>query len=194
MKTKFTTFCINFITKYNNYSEKDLDKIRYGLEGLYLTISKLVIIFTIALFLGILLDLLIIIVFYNFLRFFGFGFHADKSWQCLIISITMFNVLPFLFLNIDISLFYTLLISIICCISFIIFAPADTKKRPLKNKRKRQLRKLGTFTLGIIYALIAIFYLPLRNYLLVALILETIGVLPVLYLMTGQSYNNYKLT
>ena len=45
MKEKFLNDSINLITRYNNtYTEDDIDKIKYGLEGLYLTVTKLIII------------------------------------------------------------------------------------------------------------------------------------------------------
>ena len=45
MKNAFMEKSMNFITKYDNYSEKDIEKMRYGLEGIYLTVSKTIIIF-----------------------------------------------------------------------------------------------------------------------------------------------------
>lgn len=192
MKKIFLDSSINFITKYNNYTEKEIEKLKYGLEGLYLTVSKMLIIFFLAFILNLFLELIIVIIFYNFLRFFGFGFHAEKSWQCLIFSAINFNIIPFIIFNINISTLHTLVISVICCISFLVFAPADTIKRPLKNKKKRLIRKFFTFGLGIIYSILSIIILPLRNYLLSALIIETISVLPLLYVITGQTYNNHK--
>lgn len=192
MKKIFLDSSINFITKYNNYTEKEIEKLKYGLEGLYLTVSKMLIIFFLAFISNLFLELIIVIIFYNFLRFFGFGFHAEKSWQCLIFSVINFNIIPFIIFNINISTLHTLVISVICCISFLVFAPADTIKRPLKNKKKRLIRKFFTFGLGIIYSILSIIILPLRNYLLSALIIETISVLPLLYVITGQTYNNHK--
>ena len=46
----------------------------------------------------------------------------------------------------------------ICIISYILFAPADTIKRPLPNKRKRTIRKWATVLTGIIYTLIIAFF------------------------------------
>ena len=78
MKEVFLTNSVKFITKYNkNYSEDDLDKIKYGLEGLYLTFTKLVIIALISLILGIFKEVVLVLIFLNIIRYPAFGVHAD---------------------------------------------------------------------------------------------------------------------
>lgn len=84
MKKKFLDSTIGFVKKYNIYSEKEEMMLRYGLEGLYLTITKLIVILLLALILGILKEVIYIIIIFNIIRYFGFGFHAEKSYQCLI--------------------------------------------------------------------------------------------------------------
>ena len=45
MKESILNNCLRMINEYNpNMSQKQKDKIKYGLEGLYLTITKLIII------------------------------------------------------------------------------------------------------------------------------------------------------
>ena len=56
MKEVVLTKSINFISQYKEYSEEELEKINYGLEGLYLTITKLVIIVLLSIILNISLD------------------------------------------------------------------------------------------------------------------------------------------
>ena len=192
MKKKFIDSSINFITKYKKYTAKDIEKLKYGLEGLYLTVSKMIIIFILAFILDIFVEVIVTIFLYNLLRFFGFGFHADKSWQCLIISIITFDLIPYILFHIKINFISTLFICSICLIGYLLFAPADTPKRPLKNKRKRLIRKLFTCLVGIIYSLLSLLFLNIRPYLLTAMIIQFIVINPILYLITKQSYNNYK--
>ena len=55
MRKKFIECSLKAVkNKYPNYSEERLDELRYGLEGLYLLITKSIIIFGIAYYLGIL--------------------------------------------------------------------------------------------------------------------------------------------
>ena len=85
----------------------------------------------------------------------------------------------------------------ICGISilhYLLFAPADTKKRPLPNKKKRTIRKYITIIVGCIYTL-AIILLDSNywtNIFLSVLIVQAIVISPITYWLFGQPYNNYK--
>ena len=54
MKKMIINYAMNLIEKNGNYNEEKLSIIKYGLEGLYLTITKLIIIFLLAYLLNIL--------------------------------------------------------------------------------------------------------------------------------------------
>lgn len=194
MKKLFMNSSINFINKYYDYSDNDIKKLNYGLEGIYLTISKTIIIFLVALLLNILKEVIIVLVLFNLIRYTGFGFHAEKSYQCLICSLINFVLLPLFFLNIQIPINVSILLAGVCIINFFFFAPADTVKRPLPNKRKRIIRKILTVTTGIIYTLLM--YILNDSYfsslLLASLIIEVIVINPLTYKIFKQPYNNYK--
>lgn len=192
MKEKFLNSCINFITKYNNYTDKDIKKLRYGLEGIYLTLTKTIIILLLSLVLKIFFEVIIVIVLFNIIRYFGFGFHAEKSWQCLLMSIFNFIIIPYILLSININFYLNILISVVCIVSFILWAPADTVKRPLKDKKKRLIRKIVTTTIGILFSVFSIFLINYRAIILSALIIQFIVVCPLTYLIMNQSFNNYK--
>lgn len=193
MKKAFLDSSLSFIQNYNNFSEHDIEKLRYGLEGIYLTIEKLVVIITVSLLLGILKEVVITLVLFNIIRFTGFGFHAEKSIQCLFISLFQFVFVPYLLINLYISKSIMLIICGICIISYMLFAPADTVKRPLPNKRKRIIRKWATVSIGIIYTLIIMFFNSfLTPLLLSSLVVEAIVINPLLYMVFHQPYNNYK--
>lgn len=192
MKKIFLSTTVNFLKKYNEYTEEEIKKLKYGLEGLYLTLTKLVVIIILAILLGIFKEVILILIFFNIIRFTGFGFHANKSWECLILSTSYFIIIPLIFLNIDISEFTQLIICIICIISYLLFAPADTVKRPLPNKRKRIIRKTFTVIIGIIYTALLFVFPNLSTVLLSALVIQAIIINPLLYKLFGQPYNNYK--
>lgn len=194
MKDKILDKCIFFLQKYNNYSKKDIQKLRYGLEGIYLTITKMIFILLLSLILGILKEVVLVFIFFNILRFFGFGFHAEKSSECLIMSTINFVLLPLLLLNVSFSTTVDLIISIFCIIIFLLFAPADTVKRPLVNKKKRITRKILTVCTGIIYLILIVIFKGhyIKTILLSSLIIQAIVVNPVTYFLAKQPYNNYK--
>lgn len=195
MKEIFLNQSIKFITQYQTYDELEVAKLRYGLEGLYITITKMIVLVCLALVLNVFKEVMLVIILFNIIRYTGFGFHAEKSWQCLLISTFNFIVIPFTFLYIKFSFMAIFIICSICLIHYLLFAPADTKKRPLKNKRKRLIRKVLTVTTGTIYTIL-IFILH-SNYwtslLLSVLVIQAIVVSPLIYRLFHQPYNNYKL-
>lgn len=195
MKQLVLDYGINFICKYQAFSENDIKKLRYGLEGIYLTVTKLVVLLFLAIILDIVKEFVLVILLFNVIRYTGFGFHAGKSYQCLLFSTFSFIVIPYFLLNINISISVIYIICSICVIHYLLFAPADTKKRPLPNKRKRIIRKIVTVLIGCIYTLAII--LLNSNYwtsiILSAMIIQVIVVSPLTYKLFGEPYNNYKM-
>lgn len=193
MKNFILTNSLNFITRYNDYSDSDIEKLEYGLEGIYLTVTKLLIIVIVSLLLNIFVEVLIILLFFNIIRFFGFGIHARKSYECLISSLILFVGIPLLFMNISLSEEVTFFICLACIFSYLLFAPADTVKRPLPNKKKRIIRKYLTVLTGVIYTILIFimdsYFVPL---LLSSLVIQSIVVSPLTYVLFRQPYNNYK--
>lgn len=124
--------------QYPNYSKDKLDEIMYGVEGIYLTITKTIIIFAIALILGIFKALIALLITFNLIRKFAFGMHASNSIICLIFSTTIFIIGAFLckYIIIPNNILYFLYLVVLIIIS--LYAPADTVKRPL-IKRKKEL-------------------------------------------------------
>lgn len=191
MKEVFLKHSLQLITANKEWDEKSLEKIRYGLEGIYLTIVKLVILLALAIILNIERLFLINLVFFNILRFFAFGVHARNSTQCLITSTVMFIIFPILSTSIDFPLPVQIIIASICVLLFLLYAPADTHKRPQKNRKKRQTRKAFAVTIAIIYVLLIIMLKDLSQIILCSLMTETIGILPITYHILGVSYKNH---
>ena len=195
MKALLLDSAMNFICKYHSYSELDKKKLRYGLEGIYLTITKMIILVILSCILGIFEEFICVTLLFNIIRYTGFGFHAEKSYQCLLFSTFNFIVIPYIFLHIELSYIAIYVVCGICILHYLLFAPADTKKRPLPNKKKRIIRKIITVMIGIIYTLIIIF---INNQywtgiILSSLIIQAIVISPLTYRLFNQPYNNYKM-
>ena len=194
MKELFLNNSINFLKKYKDYDNDEVEKLLYGLEGLYLTITKLIVIIACSIILGIFKEVVIILVLFNIIRYFGFGVHAGKSSQCLISSLLLFILIPYILLKFTISSNLLLILGIIEIVSFIIFAPADTIKRPFFNAKKRKLRKLATVLIGILYLVISLIIDKYEIAILfqIALLIQSIVICPISHMLLGQPYNNYK--
>lgn len=194
MKKKFLNSTMNFITKNKKYTDEEKDIIVYGLESLYLTYTKMVIIFLLAYILGCFKDTIILLITYNIIRSKAFGLHATKSIYCLISSILIFigGALVCKYITIPFSIM--IILSVICNICLLLYAPADTHKHPLINAKKRKNFKFVSFSLGIIYTILIIIFRNyfIVNYLLFGLIFAVIMVLPITYKIFNLPYNNYK--
>ena len=193
MKNKILDTIIKNIKETNNYDDKKLLEIRYGLETLYLSIFKLIIIIIISFFIHTTYYLCLLFAIYGLLRITGFGLHTKNSLQCWIFSITIFSLFPFLIKHLAINTTFLYIASLVLLILIIIYAPADTEKRPLINKKKRLVYKIITSIITIIYVLIMFITknLILKKLLFFSIFLEVILILPISYRLLGLKYNNY---
>ena len=194
MKKLILEKCMNLITTYNkDLSEKDKDKIKYGLEGLYLTITKLIFII-ISIILGIFKEVILLLLTFNGIRLTAFGVHAKRSIDCLISSSLFFILTPYICINLTIPILIKEIMFIPLVVMIGILAPADTQKRPLINKKKRTIYKVLSIIISIIYMTLSIVIKnnTLSNCFIFALFIQIIIMLPITYKIFGVSYNNYK--
>ena len=194
MKKMFLNWALNLVKQtYPNYDHDKLDIINYGLESMYLTISKMIIIFLSAYLLGIFKEMFIFLIIYNIPRATAFGLHASKTWMCLISSLLIFIGLPIICKTIAIPIFIKLLIFIGCGILFFRYAPADTVKRPIVNQKRRMIYKAISLIICVLYALISLTTNNnfLSNALLFGLLVELSLIIPITYKIFKLPYNNY---
>ena len=195
MKKLIINKCMELVTTYNkDLSQRDIDKIKYGLEGLYLTITKLIFIIIVSIILGIWTETLLLIFIFNGIRLTAFGIHAKRSIDCLISSTLFFILFPIICIKFSIPLIVKVILFIPLTVLIGIFAPADTEKRPLINKKKRKIYKMLSIMISIIYMTIAIVIKDntLSNCFIFAIVIQIIIMLPITYKIFGVSYNNYK--
>lgn len=195
MKKKLLNYCMKQIkNKYPSYDDDKLEIIAYGLEGLYLTFSKIILIFGLGIILGIIENILLLLVLYNIIRFSAFGLHANKSWQCLVISLLMFVGGVYICDYVFIPYLFKIIISFICILLIAKYAPADTEKRPLINKKKRKIYKIISVIVSTIFTILIILFNDniISNYLLIALVEASLMILPISYKLLKLPYNNYK--
>lgn len=183
------------IKKYSpNYSVEELEKIQYGLEAIYLSTTKLVVIILLSIILGIFKETIIVLLLFNVLRTTGFGLHATKSWICWITSVPTFVGVPLLCKYANLSDISLIVISILSLICLALFAPADTYKRPLIRKKRRIIYKVLTILFGIIYTILIIFIDNnfLKAALALSMVIESVLICPLTYKIFKLPYNNYK--
>lgn len=178
---------------YPEYDEKTIDRIRYGVEAVYLSLTKVVVILCVAFFIGILKESLILLLLFNVLRVTGFGIHASKSWMCWISSSLIFIGCPLLCMYITIPRYIVIILEVFLLINLFLYAPADTVKRPLKNEKKRLIYKVLTCITGVVYLFLSICLDNnfLINSLLFAMVIEVGLTHPLTYKIFKLPYKNY---
>ena len=179
---------------YPNYNNEQIEKIQYGLESIYLSITKLIVILLMSVLLKSLKETIIVLLLFNLLRTTGFGIHASKSWMCWISSVPTFIGVPLLCKYINIPTYILICIASISLLIFILFAPADTKKRPLIRKKKRVVYKVITIIIGFTYLMLIIFIdnTFLKSALSFSMLIEAILICPLTYKLFNMPFNNYK--
>ena len=186
--------CMNIIKKNMQYDDTKLEEIRYGLEGIYLTITKVIIISIIALILGIFKEYLIFLIIYSIMRATSFGIHASKSWICLITSTISFIGFPLLSIYTTLTEKMKIIIGAISIIGICLFSPADTVKRPIVNKTRRKIYKILSTIIATIYIILSIVIKDnfISNCFIYSTILQNILISPLTYKIFKMPYNNYK--
>lgn len=179
---------------YPDYDQDKMDEIKYGLEAIYLSLTKVIVILFVTFLLGIFKEAVILLLFFNGLRATAFGIHAKESWMCWVSSSIFFIGIPYLCIYIntpDIVHYVMIGLSLIC---FLLYAPADTKKRPLVRKNRRIKFKVLTLIIAFIYLII--FFntqnMFLRNVIAWSMILESVLIHPLTYKVFHLPYKNYE--
>ena len=165
MKEKFINSSINFISKYQECDDLKLKRLKYGLEGIYSLIVKISVVILISIITKTLTETLLFILFYAGIRTFSFGWHANSNIACWITTLLIYNVILYFIINIDYPIYISHIILGISLISMLLWAPADTPKRPLIRKKQRLKSKILSITVLVLYAVIyvTINSNPLKN-------------------------------
>lgn len=194
MKNKFLNFSLSLIKeKHSEIDEVKLEEIRYGLEGLYLTITKLITISLLAIILNVFYEMVLLLIFFNILRVTGFGMHASKSSICLISSSLVFLILPYIAKCFTLTIYLKSILGIIAILLIYKNVPADTIKRPLVNEQKRKVFKFITTINCIImcFCTFIIKYEYINNLIIMGIYIEVFLTSPYMYKLFHLSYNNY---
>lgn len=190
MKDKLIKKYISYIKANYKYNENQIELIKYSIDSLILSLTKFIPILLIAIVLDIANLFLLTVLFTKPIRYTSFGYHARNSIECFTLSIMLFILIPF-FIN-KYTLRFKYLIFFIGFVNHLLFSPSDTKKRPLKNKKKRKTRKIITILIIIIYFLLTfIVNKYLESIIITSIVISIILTNPFIYLITKEPYRNH---
>ena len=167
---------------------------KYTLESLYSFLTKSFVIIILSLFLHTFKVTFLSLVLYSVLRGFTFGIHATKNIYCWIISLSVYIILPLVITLTNIPIQFIYVSYFLGLIAILLWAPADTKARPLLNKKKRITNKIISFVIACIYVLIASFasYENFKEIVAIILLLNLVCMCPITYYIFKLPYRNYR--
>lgn len=193
MQQKVINKLMTIITNKNKITDIEHEQIVYGLTGIYMFITKFIIISLVALIFNIFDEMIIFLLIFNIIRIFAFGLHATKSYICLIVSSLTFLVVPYISNVITIPNEFKLFFGIILTLLIFKNSPADTYKRPIVSKKRRLFFKITSTMISLIYIILSLYTTSfISNCLIFSLLIENILISPLTYKIFKLPYNNYK--
>ena len=177
-----------------NKTEDDLEIIKYGVEILFMNLTKIPIILLIAYYLGIFKEVTFSILAFGIMRKFAAGIHATKSFVCLACSCIIFLGTVYLSISVKLPIMIKIVVFVLSLIVYFKYAPADTEEKPYVNyeiRKNLKIKSLITVTLYFILSLI-IKDIFISNILIHILWIEGILISPITYKVFKRRYNNYE--
>ncbi len=193
MKEKFIASVVNLAKRKKEYTEEEVAIMRYALEGIYLTFTKILVITLIAALLGLFKEYIWFVLLYTPIRSVSFGWHANTTKQCWVVSILAFILIPYTFSIITINRITKIILLTFSIFIFALYSPADTKKRPIVNKKRRLMFKVASLIITLVYCCYSFKHSNLISNLMIAsLLYQSLLINPLIYKITHQEFNNYK--
>jgi accessory gene regulator B len=183
--------------KMNRYTIKDelgVKKMAYSLEVIFLTISKLAVVYLLAIILDVVLQTMAVHFSFGFLKRYGFGLHALKSTVCTVMSCILFVLAPWALSGIGVGNGIVVIAFSVVIFNLYMHAPADTKACPLIGKNYRKKLKIKSVCSGVLLMVIALF-IPnesIKLLLTLGAVFQGVSILPITYKILGRSERNYE--
>jgi len=145
---------------------------------------KTLLLVIVALILGILPYVAVFALAYGALRVYSFGVHLNNSFLCTAIGFVFYLGSVYLSLYVDIPLWARIALLIVVTVGFAIYAPAQTKKRPIPEHQSKVLKRKSLIVLAIVVVVVFALHLPFSVFsslVLMAAVCQTVNLLPTTY-------------
>jgi len=185
------------LNRYTNKEGLEFTKMVIGTEIMLINISKLFLVYLIAVLLGTLIPTLITHGAYILIKRFSFGLHALNTTVCTVVSCILFALAPWLLSHLLlVSMGNSLVLAVFpfMILALYLYAPADTKARPLVGKKLRTRLKWKAVVCGIILMAAALLVPNESAKFLMAMgaAFQVISILPITYKILKRSQHNYQ--
>ena len=194
LKESFVNSFLCYLKRNNACNSKNERIYKYTLESLYSFTTKSFVILLLSILLGTFKITLVTLLLYSILRGFTFGIHATKNLYCWIISLTVYVVVPLIIKNFLFSQYMIYVFFSFGIVAIVLWAPSDTKARPLINKNKRIMNKIISLLIASLMITISYFSnnTNLSEIVACLLLINSICICPFTYFVFKQPYRNYR--
>lgn len=169
------------LQKRQNLEQVDYLKIRLGMQVFVINLFKGLITYGLAILLNIFLYTLTVHITYLVLRRFSHGAHAKTSLLCHVQNIIFFIFLPWLIVKYDIPFLFMLFLYILGWFLVLKYAPAATRKQPIKQSRVKGLKMKSLLVMTLYLVLILLVPNPFNLLIAYGAILQSITLLPIFF-------------
>lgn len=180
---------VYFMEKYNVAIE-DYDLIRYGLTIFIRYLTLIVTIFTISVFLNILIETLIFNLFFIGLRIYTGGYHSKNAISCFVISLFITIGIPYLLKDLtltDLQIILFLITSVFILLNINIESNSNKFIDEYENLiYKKKMKILISIYSLILVILLFLSFKNLAQLLLFSIIVNSISVLIENFKMKGE--------
>ena len=187
----------NIAYRLNQYANKEgieFTKMVIGIEIFLINISKLAIVYLIAIILGSLVQTIIVHGAYVLIKRHSFGLHALNSTVCTVVSYILFAIVPWLLSGVTVGNGVIFVVFPLIILSLYLFAPADTKARPIIGSKIRTRLKWKSIFCGMLL-MIATLLVPseaAKFLMTLGAAYQIVSILPLTYKILKRSEKNYE--
>lgn len=166
------------------------DVMKYGIYIFYINVLKSLLLILVAYFLGVLTPVLVFALPYVLLRLFSFGIHMKTPLGCTILGFVQYLGSVYFVINVGIPFPIQIVAWVICFVCFYLYAPAQTKKRPIPQRQRKPFKIKSMTVLAIIMCVSVYMWFTGNtvpgNLLLLAAVWQTLNILPLTYKIIKQ--------
>ncbi|AVQ33461.1 accessory regulator AgrB [Staphylococcus muscae] len=169
------------IQQHQNSDHIDFLKVRLGIQIVAINFFKAIVTYGLALLLNTILYTLTVHVSYIFVRRFSHGAHAKSSLLCHIQNILLFVLVPFAIARFTIPFHYMFALGVIGWLIVIKYAPAATRKQPIKASRRRGLKVKSIIVTAIVLIIALVVPAPYQQLICFGVALQATTLLPIFF-------------
>lgn len=183
-----------WLNQYSVLEGTEYKKMVLGIESLLINITKLLFVYALSALLGVVVYTAITQAAYALIRRYALGLHALNSKVCTVVSCLLFVILPWVLQDMGIGNMAVIILFLLIILCLYLYAPADTRARPLIGQKTRTIHKRKAVFCGILLMGVAVLMPTESVKLLIALgaAYQVISILPLTYKILKRSEKNYE--